>query len=65
MLAVLDSRGMLVGKSELKPHRLIPGESTEIAGEYPGELAPGHYKLFVTCEYDGRSLIRTAEVEIR
>jgi hypothetical protein len=65
MLAVLDARGTLVGKSELRPHRLMPGESTQIEGEYPGELEPGRYRLFLTYDYDGRSLSRSAEVEIR
>jgi hypothetical protein len=64
VLAVLDDRGTLVGKSELRPHRLMPGESMDIDGEYAGELAPGRYRLFVTYDYDGRSLSRYADVEI-
>jgi hypothetical protein len=55
----------LVGKSELRPHRLMPGESVQIDGEYAGELEPGRYRLFVTYDYDGRSLSRSAEVVIR
>lgn len=65
VLAVLDASGTLVGKSELRPQRLMPGESMTIDGEYPGELAPGRYRLFVTYDYDGRSLSQSADVEVR
>lgn len=65
VMAVLDARGSLVGRSELRPQRLMPRESTQIAGEYGGELAPGHYRVLVTYEFEGRSESRSAEVEIR
>lgn len=65
VLAVLDAGGTLVGKSELRPQRLMPGESMQIDGEYAGELAPGRYRLFVTYDYAGRSLSRSADVEIQ
>jgi hypothetical protein len=65
VMAVLDARGALVGKSALRPQRLLPGESITIDGDYGGELVPDRYRVFVTYEYEGRSLSRTAEVEIR
>lgn len=65
VMAVLDARGSLVGRSELRQQRLLPGESMPIAGEYGGELAPDRYRVFITYEYEGRSLSRSAEVEIR
>jgi hypothetical protein len=65
MLAVLDGRGTLVGKSELRPQRLMPGESMNIDGEYGGELDPGRYRVFVTYDYDGHSLSRSAEVDVQ
>lgn len=65
VMAVLDAKGALVGKSELKPHRLIPGESATLGGDYPGELRAGSYKVFITYDYDGGTLTRSAEVEIR
>lgn len=65
VMAVLDERGALVGKSALAPHRLMPGESASLGGEYAGELAPGRYRVSVTYDYDGRSVSRSAEVDIR
>jgi hypothetical protein len=65
VIAVLDDRGALVGRSDLAPRRILPSESTELAGEYPGELEPGNYRLLMTYEYEGRSLVSTAEVAIR
>ena len=65
VMAVLDANGTLVGKSALPPHRLIPGESAKLGGEYAGELDPGRYRVFVTYDYDGRSVSQSAEVEIR
>ena len=52
-------------KSELKPHRLIPGESATVGGDYGGELGPGRDKVLITYDYDGGTLTRSAEVEIR
>ena len=65
VLAVLDTTGALVGKSELRPHRLLPGESARLGAEYAGELAPGRYRLMLTYDYDGRTLTRSAEVDVR
>lgn len=65
VMAVLDATGTLIGRSELPPHRFMPGESTILGGEYSGELHPGHYQLLVTYDYDGGTLTRTAKVEVR
>jgi len=65
VLAVLDAQGSLVGKSPIAQHRLLPGEAADLGGEYAGELAPGHYRLFVTYDYEGRSLTRSAEVDVQ
>jgi hypothetical protein len=64
VMAVLDERGTLVGRSALTPHRFVPGESATLGGEYAGELAPGRYRVSVTYDYDGRTMSRSAEVEI-
>ena len=64
-MAVLDERGALVGKTALAPHRLMPGESANLGGEYSGERQPGRYRVSVTYDYDGRTASRSAEVEIR
>lgn len=65
VMAILDERGALIGKSALAPHRLIPGESASLGAEYAGELAPGRYRVSVTYDYEGRTLSRAADVEIR
>ena len=65
VMAVVDEKGSLVGKSVLDPRRLMPGEATVLGGQYAGELDPGRYRVFVTYEFDGRSSSQTAEVVIR
>lgn len=64
VMAVIDARGSLVGKSPLTPRRLLPGEAADLGGEYGGELEPGKYRVFVTYEYEGKTLTRDAEVTI-
>ena len=64
VMAVVDARGALVGKSPLASKRLLPGESADLGGEYGGELDPGKYRVFVTYEYEGKTLTRDAEVTI-
>ncbi len=65
VMAVVNESGALIGKSTLDPRRLLPGESTEITGEYGGELDPGKYRVFVTYDYEGGTVTKLAEVEIR
>ena len=64
VVAILDEAGKLVGKSDLKPHRLLPGESADLGTEYAGELASGSYRVFVTYDYEGRSLSTSSDVVI-
>jgi hypothetical protein len=64
VMAILNAKGSLVGKSALVPRRLLPGESTDIAGEYGGELDPGHYRVLVTYDYEGQVLTRSAEIDV-
>ncbi|HYH08764.1 MAG TPA: Fn3-like domain-containing protein [Thermoanaerobaculia bacterium] len=64
VMAVIDARGALVGKSPLTSKRLLPGESADFGGEYGGELDPGRYRVFVTYDYEGKTLTRDAEVVI-
>lgn len=64
VMAVLDEKGSLVGKAALMPRRLLPGEQAEVGGEYAGELDPGKYNVFLTYEYEGRTLTESAEVTV-
>lgn len=65
VLAVLDAQGNLVGKAAMRPHRLLPGESARLGTEYAGELSPGRYRVLMTYDYEGRTLTRSAEVEVQ
>jgi hypothetical protein len=65
VMAIVDAKGALVGRSTLAPHRLLPGESANLGAEYAGELDPGKYRVLVTYDYEGQTLTRSAEVEIR
>lgn len=65
VMAILDAKGALVGRSTLSPQRLLPGESAQIGGEYAGELDPGKYRVMLTYDYEGQTLTRSADVEIR
>jgi hypothetical protein len=64
VMAIVDAKGALVGRTPLAPHRLLPGESAELGGEYAGELDPGKYKVLVTYDFEGQTLTRSAELEI-
>lgn len=65
VMAIVDARGALVGRSALPPHRLMPGESANLGGEYAGELDPGQYRVLVTYDYEGQTLTRSADLEVR
>lgn len=65
VLAVLDQNGQLVGKAPLTSRRLLPGESADLGGDFAGELAPGSYKLFVTWDYEGRTLTQSGQVVVQ
>lgn len=65
VMAVLDREGALVGKTAIAPRRLLPGELADLTADFPGDLEPGRYRLLVTYDYEGRSLRRSAEVDIR
>jgi hypothetical protein len=64
VMAIVDAQGALVGRESLEPRRLLPGEQTELGGEYPGELASGRYRVVVTYDYEGGTLTKSAEVVI-
>ena len=64
VMAIVDARGALVGRSALQPHRLMPGESAILGAEYAGELHPGKYRVLVTYDYEGQTLTRTADLEV-
>ncbi|HET7434053.1 MAG TPA: hypothetical protein VFN10_04985 [Thermoanaerobaculia bacterium] len=64
ILAVLGSDGKLAGKTALQPHRLLPGESADLGAEYAAELQPGHYRVLVTYDIEGKTSTHEAEVDV-
>lgn len=65
VVAILDANGALVGKSNLDPRRLLPTEQAEFRVEYPGDLKPGHYRVMLTYGFEGQTLVRTAEMDVK
>jgi len=65
MLAIIGADGRVAGKAPLAARRMLPGERAELGAEYAGEIAPGHYRVLVTYDYEGRNLTQSAEVDIR
>jgi hypothetical protein len=65
VVAILDANGALVGKSNLDPRRLLPAEQAEFRAEYPGDLKPGHYRVMLTYGFEGQTLVRTAEMDVK
>jgi len=65
LVAILDSRGALVGKSAMPSHRLLPAERVEMKSEFPGELPPGRYRVVITVDLEGKTQTHDAEMVVR
>jgi hypothetical protein len=65
VVAILDAKGALVGKSSMAAHRLLPSERVRMTSEYAGELAPGKYRVVVTVDVEGQTVTRDAEMLVR
>ena len=63
--AIVDARGAMVGRIDLRPHRLFPREAANIEGAYAGDVAPGHYRVLLTCDLGGKTITRSAELDVR
>jgi hypothetical protein len=62
--AVLNSSGALVGKANFAPQRLLPGERLEFSAEYPGDLAPGSYRVLCSYQFEGKTLTSEGSFEV-
>jgi hypothetical protein len=65
VVAILDARGALVGRSAMPAHRLLPSERVEMKSQYPGELAPGRYRIVVTTDLEGTTFTKDAEMVVK
>jgi hypothetical protein len=61
---ILGAEGKMVGKLQFESRRLLPGEKIKLHAEYAGELRPGHYRVLSTFAYAGKSITRSASLDI-
>jgi hypothetical protein len=66
VLAIVNQAGVLVAKQALPARRILPGEKFDMSAEYGGELPAGHYRAFVTYDFqNSKSLTSAAEFDVR
>jgi hypothetical protein len=66
VLAIVNPAGALVAKQALPARRILPGENFDVRSDYGGELAPGHYRAFVTYDVqNSKSITSSAEFDVR
>jgi hypothetical protein len=63
--AIVDAGGRLVGKVALPGKRLLPDETLTLAADYPGEVAPGSYRVVATLDAAGRPVTLSAALDVR
>jgi len=64
VVAILDSRGTLVGRAPIEPRRLLPSERAVIRAEYPSDLAPGRYAVLLTLGYEGKTVVQRGDLVV-
>lgn len=62
--AILNTSGVLVGKTIFPPQRLLPGERLEFSADYPAELAPGKYRVLCSYQFEGKTLTSEGSFEV-
>jgi hypothetical protein len=65
VLAILNEAGLLIGRANIAPRRLLPNERADIRVEYPGDLAPGKYAVLLTLGYEGKTLVQRGSMVVR
>jgi len=63
--AVLTGAGTLVGKTPIPSQRLLPGEKLSFKTSYPTQLDPGHYRVLLSYQYEGRSLTSSEDFVVQ
>jgi hypothetical protein len=61
---VLGAGGTILARVPFDARRVLPGELVVLRTEFAGDLEPGAYIALATFEFNGRSLTRTAKLEI-
>jgi hypothetical protein len=64
LLAVVDGRGRMVGKTAFTSKRLLPGERATVVADFGGELDGGDYRAIATFDIDGKPLTLTAPLSV-
>jgi hypothetical protein len=62
--ALLNEKGVLVGKAIFQPQRLLPGERLEFTAEYPDQLQPGAYRALCSFQFEGKTLTSSADFKV-
>jgi hypothetical protein len=63
-LAILDDQsGKLIGRVDIEPHRLLPGEKFNCAVEYPSSLKSGDYRAMISFEDEGA--VQTSAIKFK
>ncbi|MGA3327593.1 MAG: hypothetical protein ABSF45_24295 [Terriglobia bacterium] len=63
--AILNEAGALVGKVVIQSQRLLPGEKLLFKVEYSTQLDPGHYKVLVAFQYEGKTLTSSQDFTVQ
>ena len=63
--AVLTGAGTLVGKTIIPSQRLLPGEKLSFKTFYPAQLDPGHYRVLLSYQYEGRNLTSSEDFVVQ
>jgi len=63
--AVLTAAGTLVGKTTVPSQRLLPGEKLSFKTSYPTQLDPGHYRVLLCFQYEGRDLTSSEDFVVQ
>jgi hypothetical protein len=63
-LALLDSAGNLVGKVQIAPQRLLPGEQRDFKAEYLRRLKPGRYRALISLKHEAGLLTTSSDFAV-
>jgi hypothetical protein len=64
VVVILDASGKRVAKAPFSPQRLLPGERLIFTATNPAQLAPGHYRMLSSFEFEGKVLTHAGEFTI-